>query len=99
MFVRRCFRKYNGQRHAYWALVESVRTARGPRQHVVAYLGDLDEAGRLGMHEAARSSAGEVVPASPMLFADGTPAPPYVEIDTSQVRVENIRSFGGPWGN
>jgi transposase len=97
MFVRRCFRKYNGQRHAYWALVESVRTARGPRQHVVAYLGDLDEAGRLGMHEAAKSSAGEVAGAPPMLFADGTPAPRYVQIDTSQVRVENIRSFGGPW--
>lgn len=97
MFVRRCFRKYNGQRHAYWALVESVRTARGPRQHVVAYLGDLDEAGRMGMHEAARSSVGEIAGAAPMLFADGTPAPRFVQIDTSQVRVENIRSFGGPW--
>jgi transposase len=95
MFVRRCFRKYNGQRHAYWALVESVRTARGPRQHVVAYLGDLDEAGRLGMRQAA-ASPGDA-DASPMLFADGTAAPRYIEIDTSSVRVENVRSFGGPW--
>lgn len=97
MFVRRCFRKYKGQRHAYWALVESVRTARGPRQRVVAYLGDLDEAGRLGVCEAAGSAVGEEIPASPMLFSDGTPAPRFVEVDTSQVRVQNVRSFGGAW--
>jgi len=38
MFLRPCYRKKNGKRHAYWALVESYRTARGPRQRVVAYL-------------------------------------------------------------
>lgn len=32
MFIRQCCRKRNGQRHAYWALVESYRTATGPRQ-------------------------------------------------------------------
>lgn len=30
-----------GGRYEYWALVESYRTARGPRERVVAYLGDL----------------------------------------------------------
>ena len=34
---------------------QSVRTERGPRQNVVAWLGALDEAGRLGVQEAARS--------------------------------------------
>jgi len=43
MYVRRCYRQKNGKRHAYWALVESYRTARGPRQRVVAYLGELTE--------------------------------------------------------
>ena len=47
MFIRPCYRKKNGKRHAYWALVESYRTERGPRQRVVAYLGQLDEKGRL----------------------------------------------------
>ena len=47
MYVRRCYREKNGKRHAYWALVESYRTARGPRQRVVAYLGELDEGGRI----------------------------------------------------
>jgi len=41
MFLRRCKRKKNGKQHIYWALVESYRTARGSRQRVVAYLGEL----------------------------------------------------------
>jgi hypothetical protein len=38
MFIRPCYRGKNGKRHAYWALMESYRTERGPRQRVVAYL-------------------------------------------------------------
>ena len=53
MFIRPCYRNKDGKRHAYWALVESYRTQRGPRQRVVAYLGKLDEAGRLGIKHAA----------------------------------------------
>jgi hypothetical protein len=55
----------------------------------------LDEAGRLGMRQAVAAPGG--ADAAPMLFADGTPAPRYIEIDTSSVRVENVRSLGGPW--
>ena len=32
MYLRRCYRRKDGKRHAYWALVESYRTARGPRR-------------------------------------------------------------------
>ena len=56
MFIRPCYRKKNGKRHAYWALVESYRTERGPRQRTVAYLGQLDEAGRLGVKRAAEGN-------------------------------------------
>jgi transposase len=42
MFLRRYTRTKEGKRHAYYALVESVRTDAGPRQHVVAYLGELN---------------------------------------------------------
>jgi transposase len=97
MFVRRCFKNHLGKRHAYWALVESVRTERGPRQRVVAYLGDLDQAGRLGMVDAAVGACGKQRDVSPPLFEDGTPAPRFVEVDTSRVGVENVRSFGGAW--
>jgi hypothetical protein len=53
MFIRPCYRKKNGKRHAYWVLMESYRTECGPRQRVVAYLGQLDEPQRLGVKEAA----------------------------------------------
>ena len=53
MFIRQQFRTKNG--HAYWALVESYRTTSGPRQRVVAWLGKLDEAGRLGVKHAAEA--------------------------------------------
>ncbi len=42
MFLRRYTRNKDGKTHTYYALVESVRTAAGPRQHVVAYLGELN---------------------------------------------------------
>jgi hypothetical protein len=57
MFLRPHYRRRNGQREAYWALVESYRTERGPRQRTVAYLGLMDEAGRLGVHDAADPSS------------------------------------------
>jgi hypothetical protein len=41
------------KRHGYWALVESYRSSRGPRQRVVAYLGEMDAVGRRGIHQQA----------------------------------------------
>ena len=43
MFLRRYTRTKDGKTHTYYALVESVRTEAGPRQHVVAYLGELNQ--------------------------------------------------------
>ncbi|APZ91932.1 IS1634 family transposase [Fuerstiella marisgermanici] len=113
MFIRQCHRIKNGRRHAYWALVESYRSASGPRQRVVAWLGKLDEAGRLGVHQAAEVLAGsdEVAPgvtadqSQPLSrqmrfeFDDDASAvtPRWVEVNAAGVRVENLRQFGGPW--
>lgn len=58
MFIRPCYRKKDGKRHAYWALVESYRGERGPRQRVVAYLGQLGEEIRLGVKAAADAADG-----------------------------------------
>jgi transposase len=93
MYLRRCHRAKDGKRHAYWALVRSVRTARGPRQEVVAYLGDLDEAGRLGVQQAANGD--DSATRQQELF--NPPQPRYVEVDVSGVVVEGMRKFGGPW--
>jgi transposase len=102
MFIRQCVRRVKGERHCYWALVESSRTARGPRQRVVAWLGKLDAAGRLGVQQAAKSSEradGSAGGRQPTLFDDGesTLEPRWVEVNAAAVRVENCRQFGGPW--
>jgi transposase len=91
MYVRRCYRKKDGKRHAYWALVESYRTARGPRQRVVAWLGAMDEQGRLGVKRCAEKTSAQ----QGGLFRD--PQPEWVEVDVQRVRVERSRKFGGPW--
>jgi len=74
-------------------LVESYRSEAGPRQRVVAHLGDLDEAGRLGVKEAASGNSEHIRQRS--LF-DST-EPRWVEVDTSRVKVERTRVFGGAW--
>ncbi len=92
MFIRPYFRTTNGKRRAYWALVESYRTEQGPRQRIVAWLGQLDEAGRLGLKQAAEEKPSS---SQKKLFAE--PEPEWVEVNASAVRVEKCRRFGGPW--
>ncbi|MDF9827768.1 hypothetical protein M2447_001870 [Ereboglobus sp. PH5-10] len=43
MFLRRKTKSCRGAGYSYWHLCETVRTARGPRQRIVASLGKLDE--------------------------------------------------------
>ena len=110
MFIRQYFKQENGRRTAYWALVESHRTATGPRQRVVAWLGKLDEAGRLGVKQAAEVARQSAPPVADhntqplntqkrFEFDDDIAAtqPRWVEINAGGVRVENLRQFGGPW--
>jgi transposase len=103
MFIRQYSCVENGKRRAYWGLVESYRTARGPRQRVIAWLGKLDEAGRLGMQQAVETETaqqtGSVQESQKTLFDEKSPAaePRWVEINAAGVRVENCRQFGGPW--
>ena len=94
MFLRPTFVRKNGRRYAYWRLVESYRTERGPRQRTVAYLGQMDEAGRLGVHQAIEP---QPTLQQQSLFADSETKPEFIEIDRTRVRVENSLSFGGPW--
>jgi len=94
MFLRPYYRWRDGQREAYWALVESYRTERGPRQRTVAYLGLMDEAGRLGVEQAAHPQPPTT---QQPLFSEAQAEPRFVEIDRTRVRVENCRQFGAPW--
>jgi Transposase DDE domain len=90
--VRRSYRQKDDKRHGYWAVVENYRTSRGPRQRVVACLGEMDAAGRLRLHQQA---AGPAALAQRRLFEDVEPQ--WVEVDIKRIAVERKRTFGGPW--
>ena len=93
MYLRRCRRSKGEKDHIYWELVESYRTERGPRQRVVAYLGEVVEARRLGVQQAARGGGCSW---QSRLF-DEVGEPEWVEVDAKRVRVERVRDFGGYW--
>jgi transposase len=59
---------------------------------VVAYLGELDEQGRLGVQRAAQPAA-----ALQSELFDQAPDAEWVEVDLRGVRVEHSRPFGGSW--
>jgi len=99
MFLRRYARTVAGKKVSYYALVESVRTPDGPRQRVVAHLGELN-------HDQERRWQRTVVfhnrqgnarqlrlfseDADPTLDDD----PDVVRIRLSKVGWTNARNFG-----
>jgi transposase len=102
MFLRRYTRTKDGKTHIYYALVESVRTDAGPRQHVVAYLGELnhDEQKRWQRTVSIYNRQGD--PQQLRLFPDDdqVPAPDdpdVVRIRLSSVGWTNCRQFGDVW--
>jgi len=99
MFLRRYERKKSGKGHVYWALVESIRTARGSRQKVVAYLGDLKKGERNGWAQLGRRLDKKDRPL-PSLF--DPPTYPEPEDDLALVKIKGIRlerqrDFGDVW--
>lgn len=97
MFIRPCYRKIKGKRQAYWALVESYRTVRGPRQRTVAWLGRLKESERKGVKQAAKGKKKSPYVQLQLFDAEDEIEPDWVEVDTANVRVENQLEFGGAW--
>lgn len=96
MFLKRLTRHKDGKTHTYWALIESVRTERGPRHRTVAYLGDLGPSEWAGWAGVRRLLEGAIPPAT--LFASEAdpldPVPEDVHIKVREVRVEGTRDFG-----
>jgi hypothetical protein len=102
MFLRRYCRTKNGKQHAYFALVESVRTEAGPRQRVVAHLGEINQHqerrwqrtvvfyNRHGQSEELR------------LFPDDDQVPGAGDAKVARVRLDRVgwsngRRFGDVW--
>ena len=97
MFIRPCYRKIKGKRQAYWALVESYRTERGPRQRTVAWLGKLKDAECAGVKQAAEGGKKSSFAQLQLFDHEDNPEPEWVEVDAARVRVENQLDFGGAW--
>ena len=96
MYLRRRSRKKGGEDYESWALVESVRTAQGPRQRIVATLGKLpgmEKEERIGWEEIARILDGKPRP-EPSLFEKEEEAPAWAEVNQKGVSVERLRHFG-----
>jgi hypothetical protein len=103
MFLPRCERRKSGKRHTYWALVKSYRTARGSRQRVVAYLGDLlrseqDGWAKLGAHLQSGDTARrpERSLSDPPCAQDAGEEKP-VKVRLKDIRPERLRDFGDVW--
>ena len=100
MFLRRCHRRKNGKQHTYWSLVESYRTARGSRQRVVAYLGELKGSEKSGWAQLAQRLDGKSRPPrslfDPPHYDDPDNDEP-VEVNLKGVRLERLRDFGEVW--
>jgi transposase len=96
MFLRRNTKKKGGADYECWTLVESVRTARGPRQRVVTTIGKLpglDREERIGWDEIGRILSGKPRPA-PELFDQPEDPPSWATVNVSCIRVERLRHFG-----
>jgi len=94
MFIRPYYRRIGRKRLAYWALVESVRTERGPRQKVIGYIGGLPEKTR---RQRVKLVAEGHVDHQGRLFPKEADPTECVEVVIGKVRTENTRGFGGPW--
>ena len=105
MFLRRKTKAVRGVGYSYWHLCETVRTARGPRQRVVASLGKLDQKQCAGLSggwdDLPALLRGEtprpkpVTAALPGFDPEGLPEPArWEQADLRALRVERPREFG-----
>jgi len=102
MFLRRYRRHKDGKVHTYYALVESCRTDSGPRQRIVAYLGELnqDQERRWQRTVVFYNRQGDAQQLR--LFPDDDAVPLADDPEVVRVRLQkvgwaNARSFGDVW--
>jgi len=96
MFLRRNTKKKGGVDYDCWTLVESIRTARGPRQRIVATIGKLpglDREERIGWDEIGRILSGKPRPEAG-LFSQPEDPPSWATVNLRGVSVERLRHFG-----
>ena len=99
MFLKRISYQRRGRGNEYWALMESYRTARGPRQRLVSYLGELRPGERAGWARLAANLDGKAarrVQQLTLFGGAGEPeaVPDQLEIELKGVRVSASRDYG-----
>ena len=97
MFLRPNRRNKDGKEHAYWSLVETVRTPDGPRQRTLCYLGELNASAQARwlktiavFNEQGESTQLKLFPAEAQV-AEG---PDIARVLVKKVRLERTRQFG-----
>lgn len=102
MFLRRYRRTRSGKTHTYYALVENARTEAGPRQRVVAYLGELNHAQQRKWQRTVVFHNRQGDERQLCLFPEDETVPLPDDPDVVRIRLgkvgwTNARSFGDVW--
>jgi transposase len=98
MFLRPNHRNKDGKDHTYWSLVETVRTADGPRPKTLCYLGELNSSAEARWLTTVEVFNQQGEAQQLKLFpSHGAPPPddPQVaRVLLNKVRLERTRQFG-----
>ena len=98
MFLRPNHRGKDGKDHTYWSLVETVRTADGPRQKTLCYLGELNRSGQARWLKTIEvfNEQGEVqqLKLFPSHIEPPADDPQVARVLLNRVRLERTRQFG-----
>src|SRR5436309_15072829 len=97
MFLRVNRRRKDGKEHTYWSLVETLRTADGPRQRTLCYLGELNGSAHARwqktvevFNEHGETTQLKLINSEVEAFND----PNVARVLVKKVRVERTRRFG-----
>jgi transposase len=97
MFLREHSRRKDGKEHGYWSLVETIRTADGPRQRTLCYLGELNGSAHARWQKTVEvfNEQGETTQLKLFPSEVETPDDPNIaRVLVKKVRVERTRRFG-----
>jgi transposase len=98
MFLRPHSRNKDGKDHTYWSLVETVRTADGPRQKTLCYLGELNSSAQARWLTTVEVFNEQGEARQLKLFPSHVEPPPgdaqVARVLLNKVRLERTRQFG-----
>ena len=96
MYIRKSIRAYHGRTYTNYVLVESVHTAKGPRQKTICSLGDLSPRPREAWIEFARKIEDALVGQSHLLDTDDSEVADIVHRVRARRRDEQRRGGERP---